>query len=378
MPSYVPRSRFGLPAHRRRLVVATFLAIMGGIGRAEELRYGDLLTTDLNVWTGVDTIFAPAVVVLTQDDFGYPATWTLTRDGFLHRPAGIARQSSQSILVADRNLLDGRGGIVQIDAVTGQQSIFADGNSNVLNPFSEPTDVLVGRHREVFVVDERAHGGSIFVIDKSNRTPHAIATGGYFVRPRSAVLDHDGQSLLVVDPGSWGTQLPVAGEDGPGAIIRVDVATGTQSVVSQGGLFQNPVDLSWGPLGELYVVDPRTEDDTHHGVLLRVEAITGQQSIARDLSELSSAPQAILGWRDMPLLIGVGISDLPDTAGIYQHDPTDASNHGYLLGGGPFDLPQGLALFVPEPSAVLQVWVAVALCSLYIIVGRLRHTGTCV
>jgi hypothetical protein len=61
-----------------------------------------------------------------------------------------------------------------------------------------------------------------------------------------AALTLDPGDLLVVDHGAFG---------GGGGIIRVDPATGTQTVLASGGFFGDPLGIAIAADGDLLVVD---------------------------------------------------------------------------------------------------------------------------
>lgn len=94
----------------------------------------------------------------------------------------------------------------------------------------------------ILVPDETAvgTGPSILVIDSATGAQARIASGGFFVKP-SAVAVGPGGDLFVADYAAF--------TGGTGGVIRLslDVVTGTwvQSEVSKGGVFKDPIDLTF-------------------------------------------------------------------------------------------------------------------------------------
>jgi Ca2+-binding RTX toxin-like protein len=83
-------------------------------------------------------------------------------------------------------------------------------------------------------------------------------------------------ATAAVQPGEIFVADPEA-EAGKGAILRVDRATGAQTVVSSGGQFQNPVGVAIGGAGELFVADADALGGT--GAVFRVDPDTRQQQV---------------------------------------------------------------------------------------------------
>src|SRR5215210_142764 len=77
------------------------------------------------------------------------------------------------------------------------------------------------------------------------------AQGDLFRHPYDIVVAGDG-SLLVADMGAFATSTDRTAD---GRIIRVDPVTGQQSIVSSGNLLVDPAGLTIGPDGLIYVLD---------------------------------------------------------------------------------------------------------------------------
>ena len=78
------------------------------------------------------------------------------------------------------------------------------------------------------------------------------AQGTLFEHPYDIAVAPGGGSLYVVDMGAF-AQGPNPAADG--RVIRVDPATGAQSLVSQGGELVDPAGIAVAPDGTLFVVE---------------------------------------------------------------------------------------------------------------------------
>ena len=104
--------------------------------------------------------------------------------------------------------------------------------------------------------------------------------GEHFKHPYDIAVAGDG-SLLVADMGSYAT---TADRTPDGRIVRVDPVTGQQSLVTSGNLLVDPAGLSVAPDGQLYVVENvGTMGDP--GVV-RVDPVTGAQTLVTQGDEL--------------------------------------------------------------------------------------------
>jgi len=125
---------------------------------------------------------------------------------------------------------------------------------------------------DILVVDRDLSGtGKVIDVDPSTGTQRVLSQDGFFTDPFGAAMQTDGQ-LVVADQDAVG---------GPGAIIRVNLQTGTQTVVSSkntpGNMMKAPSDVAIAPDGNYYVVDPAALDG--NGALFKVNATTGAQTV---------------------------------------------------------------------------------------------------
>jgi len=209
---------------------------------------------------------APAPVILRAD----PATGALTEisrngsqgDLFRH-PYDIAVAADGSLLVADMGAYatgtdrapDGR--IIRVDPVSGRQSLVTQGERLV-----DPAGLALGPGGLIYVIENVGSSGSPGVIAVSPTTgaQTVVAQGGQLCYPFGIAAGADG-SLLVTSYGDFsdGTTTVNCAQDF-GALIRIDLATKAQSILSRnapewGNLFRNPVGITVDPAGRILIVN---------------------------------------------------------------------------------------------------------------------------
>ena len=118
------------------------------------------------------------------------------------------------ILVADR----GSNAVLAIDPTTGDQSILASGA-----PFVALSGLTFDRFRRVIYVTDHGDGmgqpAAIYRVDPESGVISPVSVGGDLVQPESLLVESSRQSLLVADGL-------------PGRLIRVELASGAQSIVA--------------------------------------------------------------------------------------------------------------------------------------------------
>src|SRR5206468_12579839 len=86
----------------------------------------------------------------------------------------------------------------------------------------------------------------MFQVDPRTGSQTLITSGGMLGRPVAVAIEASG-SILVVDGDRFGPHGP--------QIIRVDPVTGGQSIVSAGGILLDPHDIAIDPDGNLLIAD---------------------------------------------------------------------------------------------------------------------------
>ena len=95
-----------------------------------------------------------------------------------------------------------------------------------------------------------------------------VSSGGYFFNPIGVTIESSG-SILIVDADAFG---------GGGGVIRVDSITGIQTTVAYGGRFSDPFGIALDATGNILVVDRETAVPGFGGII-QVDPFTGAQSL---------------------------------------------------------------------------------------------------
>jgi streptogramin lyase len=106
--------------------------------------------------------------------------------------------------------------------------------------------------------------GKIIGINPSTKEQWVISSDVYLDDPYGIALEASG-NILVTD-----------GRAGPAEVLRIDRASGNQSVVSTGGELINPDDIAVGPDGWIYLAD--AGDGAGYGGIIKINPFTGEQS----------------------------------------------------------------------------------------------------
>jgi streptogramin lyase len=155
------------------------------------------------------------------------AQTVVSSGGSLRAPAGVVVEASGDILVAD-NL----SGIVRIDSVTGSQTLVTAGANSI-----KAAGIAFEQDGAVLVSDYTFGNQGVVRVNPLTGVQETVSEGGNLVNPFGLAVELDG-SILVAEPGDIVNQ-----PDGSEAIVRVNPATGEQTLVSAGGRFVNPHDL---------------------------------------------------------------------------------------------------------------------------------------
>jgi hypothetical protein len=152
-------------------------------------------------------------------------------------------------------------------------------------------------------------------------------------------------ATAAVQPGEIFVADPEAGADSKGAILRVDRASGAQTVVSGGGQFENPVGVAVGPQGELFVADADALGG--NGAVFRVDPTTGQQQVLASGGGLEE-PTGIAANR-FAIAVADPDSDPADSSAgdggvIYVNLETGRQSRGQAPLGEPLVDPSGIVL----------------------------------
>lgn len=106
------------------------------------------------------------------------------------------------------------------------------------------------------------------------------AQGNLFRRPYDIAVAPGGGSLYVVDMGEFATVTPAA----DGRLIRVDPATGAQSLVAEGGGLVDPAGLTVAPDGSIFVIENVGADG--NPAVIRIDPASGAQTVVTSGQQL--------------------------------------------------------------------------------------------
>jgi hypothetical protein len=158
-----------------------------------------------------------------------------------------------------RELSTGTGALFRIEgSIRDAVPIIAD------SLFASPVAVqlLPGSQTEFLIVDAdtrlpgSSFGGCLFRASTTTGEVQPVFVHSSFVEPRSVVAIDAHLAYLLDQRADPFNLRPGGGDDGPGAIYRVDLDTGVGEVLVSDTLFVNPVDLLWdSSSSDLFVID---------------------------------------------------------------------------------------------------------------------------
>src|SRR5579871_2640926 len=279
-------------------------------------------------------------------------------------------------------------GIIAIDPSTGTQSPVSTGGL-----FSLPTYMREGGNGQLYVTDLEAFGsGAIFRIDPISGQQSLVAKGGLINGPNALVYLNNslyvatlggssgkvhsiiqvnpttGQQHLITDGSSGGFSVPtgmalapgnslyVADEPGnvqgadPGAIWKVNLDTGTQTLLSHGGLLDHPQDIAIAANGDLIVGNTGSAANGYAGSVIRVNAQTGAQSLVYSFGADTGLDSLDLG-ADGTIYVGA-ISNGPTPGRIYAINP-DTGSQGIVASGQDISMVEGIRVYQSSATPAL-------------------------
>jgi DNA-binding beta-propeller fold protein YncE len=227
----------------------------------------------------------------------------------LAAPASALELKTGDILVANPNAND-VGDIVKVDPKTGQQTALSDDSSPGTDYFAGAYDLVLDRFGRLFVVDYTREGGGdgqLIRVDPATGAQTVLSTAGAFVEPIGLALAPSGK-LLVADDEAFA--------DLAGGVIEINPTTGAQRVISSNALssldlFDDPYDIAVNRTGRILVADLS-------GAVIGVTP-AGQQSLvsdnAKSPADLFNSPDGVIFDRGGKNAIAVD-DDLPGLIGV--------------------------------------------------------------
>jgi hypothetical protein len=131
-------------------------------------------------------------------------------------------------------------------------------------------------------------GNAVVAVDVASGSQHVVSSGGMLVAP-SGIAVHDGGRLFVSDYEALG---------GDGAIFEIDPSSGTQSVLTSGGFLASDgfTDLEMLPGGDLILLDRHPDEPAFQADVWRIDWNTGAGTLLyEDADDLFTAGTTGLG-----------------------------------------------------------------------------------
>jgi DNA-binding beta-propeller fold protein YncE len=291
--------------------------------------------------------------VILRADATTGAISELSRNGpqgdlFVH-PYDLAVESDGSLIVADMGQFASDdatpdGAIVRVDPRNGMQSLVSRGGALV-----DPAGVAVASDGALYVLENVGVGGvrGVIRIDPVSGAQTAVTQGGELCNPFGIAFEPGGD-LVVADYGTLvlNNRPIVECPRGTGSLVRVERATGRQTILAEGDLLRSPFGLAIEPGGRILVAN---EGVTATAAVVAVDPVTGRQSVVASNTggDVFRLPERIGLAPDGRLL--VTDFELADRfGGIVRVGPEDgAQTTGWQ--GELFNNPLGLAVVVNRP-----------------------------
>ena len=136
-----------------------------------------------------------------------------------------------------------------------------------------PIGVGAGKNDDLFVVDPAA--AAVIRVDLRTGAQNVLSRGGLLIQPQAITVS--GQDIYVTGVAT------ADGNFGIGRVVRINAVTGAQSIVAEGGFLVGPVGISISPAGELVVADPYTINehsvDLFDGGIVVIDPESGSQRL---------------------------------------------------------------------------------------------------
>ncbi len=183
--------------------------------------------------------YCPCSVGIQRVDPATGTGVTITKDGLLSSPYGIAVAPDGTLVVADAARR-----IVRVDPATGAQSVVASDGK-----LTAPLGVAVAPDGTIYVADSGNNSfGQILRVDPATGEQTDVSNLFNFpwIDPTDIAIGSDGL-LYVTDSDAFGPHSSSGSSVGPGGVVRVDPATGATSTVAAGGDFIDPTGIAVTP-----------------------------------------------------------------------------------------------------------------------------------
>ena len=172
------------------------------------------------------------------------------------RPYDLAASPrGDALYVADMGEFEAADGrVIRVDPATGMQSLVASGGRLV-----DPSGIAVAPDGTLYVLENVGAAGDpeVLRVNPSTGAQAVVTSGDELCYPFGIAIEPAG-SLVVADSGSVSGGVDC--ENDAGAVVRVNAATGGQSIVSKraepwGLLIDKPFGVAVGPTGEILLAN---------------------------------------------------------------------------------------------------------------------------
>jgi hypothetical protein len=254
---------------------------------------GTILVANLpSVFASTDQSLSPTGIIGIDPRTG--AQSVVSRGGLFSLPTYITETPNGQLYITDLTAF-GTGAVFRVDPNTGQQSVLAKG------AFLNGPNVAAFVNGFLYVADEGDGSGTIHNIVRidpatGEQTLLTTGGGGGFTVPTGMAVA-PGQNVYVTDePGN-------AQGSNPGGVWEVNLDSGQQTLLSQGGLFDHPVDVTVDASGNLIVANTGSVANNFAGSLFRINPQTGVQTLITLFGPYSGTDSVAVGL-DGTLFVG--------------------------------------------------------------------------
>lgn len=313
---------FGLSHGLPLPLAATGVAMPANVSAVEAavtLAPGDILALQADLLMKIDPV--------TAERTDYP-------DGIICSPKGLARAPNGE-LFATSNCPDpapGAHGVYHIDPGTGAQALVSSNGLLAGSLYG----IGVGATGDLFVAVDSESGLEGWITRIDPQTGAQSLVSSEFVTPFGIAITQDGD-LIVTDLGE-------------NSVSRVNSNTGVKTILSQGGLLtglSGAGGIAVGPTGEVFVAGVDYEPDMETGLVVRLDLSTGVQTLVSYGQLLQAGNTGITSIAIEPngdLLV----ADRRSGFGLIRIDPSTGNQTGLDIGASPID---GIAVIPSVPQS---------------------------